>query len=469
MQRRNKRRSFAVLGVAAALAFIAMGPLTAQSSPHPPVLGKPGDQLPPGERGSRNLHVLSHIPLGGFLHVSDIEIEQEMSRPFVYVAKRFAPTGLDIISVEDPDNAKLIHSWRIENAALHEGSGALDAKYFKHDGRYYLVLSTQFGQGGPNADLGAIVFDVTGLPDASKVKEVGRIRAPETMGGFHNIFIYKHSDGRPLLFTTTRAPYANVYDLAKFLDDDPNQGLVAQLPVPENAYWALTGGSASYHDFFLAYDPQTGQDRFWGGGTGGYFVWNVSDLANPELLVSITGVSGVNWGHTFTPSPDGRYAVGETEYQYAPLRIFDLTPAWEEDAKIIRTPIAAWTANWENLSHNHEVRWPYVFVSAYEDGLQIFNMMDPTAPYTVAFYDTYPGPHNARGVNNPNMGAWGVDIRNADGLIVVSDMMTGFWAFRMDGFEGWNGEDWGMPNISSVQDWENGPAAQATGTSQDQR
>jgi hypothetical protein len=28
----------------------------------------------------------------------------------------------------------------------------------------------------------------------------------------------------------------------------------------------------------------------------------------------------------------------------------------------------------------------------------------------------------------------------------------------MDGFDGWNGEDHGMPNISSVQDWENGPA-----------
>jgi len=27
----------------------------------------------------------------------------------------------------------------------------------------------------------------------------------------------------------------------------------------------------------------------------------------------------------------------------------------------------------------------------------------------------------------------------------------------MDGFNGWNGNDWGMPNISSVQDWDNGP------------
>ena len=54
-------------------------------------------------------------------------------------------------------------------------------------------------------------------------------------------------------------------------------------------------------------------------------------------------------------------------------------------------------------------------------------------------------------------GAWGVDVRNKDGLIVVSDFNTGFWAFRLEGFQGWNGNDWGMPNISSAQFWDDGP------------
>ena len=54
-------------------------------------------------------------------------------------------------------------------------------------------------------------------------------------------------------------------------------------------------------------------------------------------------------------------------------------------------------------------------------------------------------------------GGFGIDVRNADGLIVISDMVTGFWAFHMDGFDGWNGHQWGMPNVSSGQDWDNGP------------
>ena len=108
---------------------------------------------------------------------------------------------------------------------------------------------------------------------------------------------------------------------------------------------------------------------------------------------------------------------------------------------------------WENLSHNHEVRWPFVFVSAYLDGLQVFSLMDPDNPQTVGYYDTYVGSTDT-GFNPVINGAFGVDVRNADGLIVISDMSTGFWTFRMDGFNGWNGEDWGMPNISSVQDWD---------------
>jgi hypothetical protein len=90
------------------------------------------------------------------------------------------------------------------------------------------------------------------------------------------------------------------------------------------------------------------------------------------------------------------------------------------------------------------------------DGLQIFSLMDPENPQTVGFYDTYIGPLNDDFTPVFN-GAFGVDVRNEDGLIVISDSSSGLWVVRMDGFQGWNGEDWGQPNISSVQDWDNGP------------
>ena len=407
-------------------------------------------------RGSDNIEVVAHVPMGAEGSVSDIEISQDMDRPYVYLGREVfgnisgMERGIDVIDIRDPANPEVIVQWRIEDSELHVGAGGKDLKEFKWNDRYYVVLSIQFRQGGPDYDLGAIIFDVTGLPDASTFREVARIQGPQELGGFHNIFVYKHSNGRVLLFTTTTTPFSHVYDLGYVVEGRGDEALVARVPVP-------APDARSYHDFYTGYHADSEQDRFYGGGTGGYYVYNVTDLENPELLVSLTGIRGVEYGHTFTPSADGRYVVAETEYRYAPLRIFDLQPGLDGEVANINRPISAWTANWEHLVHNHEVRWPFVFVSGYWDGLQVFSLQDPKNPKTIAHYDTFLE-HDESSIMN---GAWGVDVRNADGLIVISDMATGFWAFRMEGFSGWNGLDWGQPNISSAQDWDNGPAVQA--------
>jgi hypothetical protein len=334
--------------------------------------------------------------------------------------------------------------------------------YAKTKGRYYFLLATQFRQGGAATDLGAVVFDVTGLPDATKIREVARIREPQFPGGFHENFTYKHSNGQSLMFTTvTSGRFAHIYDIDQVVASGGKQGLVGRVPNPTE-----TGGG--YHDFYVGFHPESQQDRFYGAGRGGYYVYDVTDLSNPKLLLTLTGIAGIGanqTGHTFTPGPTGRYVVSEVEYRYAPLRLFDLKPGLDGTVKNISRPISAWTANWENYSHNHEVRWPYVFVAAFEDGIQVFNMMDPTNPYTVGYWDTFDGPNGNKGLSpeqkamlhDGNNGGWGIDVRNADGLIVLSDFTTGFWAVKMEGFDGWNGHQWGLPNISSAQDWDNGP------------
>ena len=102
--------------------------------------------------------------------------------------------------------------------------------------------------------------------------------------------------------------------------------------------------------------------------------------------------------------------------------------------------------------HNHEVRWPWVFAASYLDGLTVFNLQDPHNPVTVGYYDTYIGPRGTRSAIVG--GAFGARYPQRRRLIVVSDMSTGLWTFRMDGFQGWNGEQWGVPDISSVQKWD---------------
>jgi hypothetical protein len=405
------------------------------------------------------------LPLDAIEKTSDVTIEQELSRPYAYTGHRLIPSGVDAISIKDPTKPHIIWSWRIENAELHRGAGSLNPMYLKSHGRYFLTDAFQFQQGGPDVDLGAVVWDVTGLPDSSKVKEVARIHEKEFPGGFHESYTYKHSNGEALLFTQTSGPWVDVWDIDKVVAGNPGAALVGRVPtaLQDTSMMNFMGFRiGGYHDFYVAYEPASHQDRFYGAGAGGYYIYDVSDLKNPKLLTSITGMAGVSLGHTFMVDPSGRYGVLETEYQYAPLRIVDLKPGLDGQVKTISRPIGAWNADWQDLAHNFEIRWPYVFVSAYEDGLQVFNMMDPTNPYTVGYYYTCDCPHNQGaefppGVKTIFNGAWGVQVRNADGLIVISDLRTGFWALKMDGFDGWNGHQWGLPNISSAQDWDNGP------------
>ena len=397
---------------------------------------------------------------------SDIEIEQERGRPYVYVSG-FVNYNTKIYDITNTSAPKLIYTWTIEDPELHRGIGAMDAAYFKIDGRYYFVQSLQFQQGTPDEDLGAVILDVTGLPDASKVKEVARIRYKAAPGGFHNGFTYKHSTGRALYFATINDQKALVYDLDKVVKGgDPASWLIGSIHNP-TPFQQIKGGG--YHDFYVAWDPAAKKDKFYGAGLGGFSVWDVTKPEAATQEFTITSL-GQDLAHTFTPSPDGRYAVTETEYQYSPLRIWDLQDGQTGKTENIDQPISAWTADLRALAHNHEVRWPYVFVSGYEDGLQIFSLEDPKNPKTLGRYYTCEcehekgfggSPENGWQSNHSVMqGAFGVDVRNYDGLVVISDMRTGLWTFKFKGFDGWNGRDHGMPNISSAQDWDKGPVAQ---------
>ncbi len=447
------------------LATLALGAAVQAQDPGVPV---PTETQKQG--GSPSMHLLAHVDgYAGAWKAADIEMEQEPGRPYVYLCG-FVNFGTQVYDIRDPSHPKLVYQWTIENPELHRGIGAMDGKYFKINGRYYYAQSYQFMQGSPDADLGAVVYDVTGLPDASKVKVVARIRYPQAPGGFHNTFAYKHSDGRALYFVTVNEDRSIIYDMGKIVAGaDPTSAIVGSVPNPTPFKQMGTG---SYHDFYVAYDPATHQDKFYGAGLGGYSVWDVTHPEAPQQLFTITGL-GMDVAHTFTPSPDGRYAVTETEYQYTPLRIWDLEQAQGGKVKNLDEPISAWTADWHDLSHNHEVRWPYVFVSAYEDGLQVFDLKDPKHPHTDGWWWTCTvkcehehgfgnSPDNGWDGTSVMQGAFGVDVRNYDGLIVLSDMRTGLWLFKMDGFNGWTGSAYGVPNISSVQDWDHGPAGVRT-------
>lgn len=434
-------------------------------------------QVRPEERGSANIELLANVPLGGARPLDGVmsdglrglgrrtmgvEIEQELTRPFVYVARRFEPSGFDIVDIQDPERARRLFSWSIDGSASDRGPGALAGKYFSLEGRYYYVLAFQFDEDGPHHELGAIVFDVSGLPDTSSVREIVRVHGAETRGGFTDVFAYKHSDGRVLLFAAGRGPHALVYDAKLLIGGDADRALIGRVPTPDVLLDHPLYGEG-YQSVFVGYHPASRQDRFYGSGAGGFYVYDVTDPAAPTQLALVSGVAGLRRGFHAHPSADGKYLVGEMAIRNMPTHIFDLTPALEGQTPSIRRPVGAWTADWTGFARAHDVRWPYVFFAALDAGLRVVNLMDPTEPYTMGYYYTWDGPRSTHvdGDSNVN-GAWDVKVRNADGVIAVTDVVSGLWLFRMNDFVGWNGRRWGYPNVSSAQDWERGPDSPPT-------
>ena len=119
----------------------------------------------------------------------------------------------------------------------------------------------------------------------------------------------------------------------------------------------------------------TAQDCFDGGG---YYIYNIADLDKPKLLVTLTGINGIRCGTTFTHLPDGRYVITETEYRYAPQRIFNLKLALDGEISNIRNPNGAWLAETWRITTRCTGS-----MGLYRDGLQVFSLMDPHNPVTV--------------------------------------------------------------------------------------
>lgn len=396
--------------------------------------------------GSRNVAVVGHVAASAG-QMGNLVLDQSPDRPYLYTSYQGASSGFNTYDLTDPGNPSLLHrsEWPTSD------SRPTDISYFQHDERTYVIVGSDVDahagaqDGAP--DVSAIIYDVSALRGDGSVTTVSQLSAPD---GFQTIFAYRHSGGSSLLFATGGTSLF-VYDLEAVLSG--NQSPSAVMEIPER----VANVDYGFHSMYVAYHPETETDRLYTGAAGGYFVYDITDVDNPSLLASVNSAA-VQVGHTIIPTPDGNLAVTTTGYPTAPIRIFDLEPILDGIIPRARTALGAWVANWKNYSEHFAVRWPFVFVAGMQDGFQAFNMMFPVDPYTVGFYRTSDVPQSVGSSTDTHpVGAWDIDVRNSDGMIAVSDLESGLWLFQMEGFEGWDGRGWGLPNVSNAQDWSNGP------------
>src|SRR4051794_29288389 len=110
MQRR--RATLAAMFLAAGSLVSAQQPATAPAAgtanrplidtnppPYMVHFGGTSTSYAPGGNRSANMKLLAHVPLGNILTISDIEVEQELSRPYAYVTRRLNPSGFAVMDL----------------------------------------------------------------------------------------------------------------------------------------------------------------------------------------------------------------------------------------------------------------------------------------------------------------------------------------------------------------------------------
>ena len=149
----------------------------------------------------------------------------------------------------------------------------------------------------------------------------------------------------------------------------------------------------------------------------------VLDVTEPA---SITVLSSIRWDGIFSHSGwpftvDGKLYYAHTSEGYdQSLTIVDVTD-------LTSPKVVSHFSTRPGISiHNVQVVDGIGYISYYIDGLRVVDLRDPTDPVEIAHYDTV----RAEDESGILQGAWGVRV--IDGIVYISDMETGTYAFEVD-------------------------------------
>jgi choice-of-anchor B domain-containing protein len=164
-------------------------------------------------------------------------------------------------------------------------------------------------------------------------------------------------------------------------------------------------------------------------GPDGLCIWDCTDPNNIVFLGQKDDSPGYNhssWRHPFFPQYF--YCAEETAGQ--PMIIYNVTPGSPSYTigvtSTFKHPLLSPTFT-NNIYHNPHMRGNELYISAYNDGTQIYDLSDPLRPIRAAYYDSYPTNTNY----SPSfVGAWGIYPFFNSGCICASDINTGFHTFK---------------------------------------
>jgi choice-of-anchor B domain-containing protein len=270
-------------------------------------------------------------------------------------------------------------------------------------GKYAYSVADQWSEG-------LMIFDMGDLP-ASVTKVY---QSNSFFNKAHNIFI--DEDHGRLYVLGSNANNSDIIVLD--IETDPENPALLGSP-------NLNGGSI--HDAYV-------RDHivYVNHGNAGLYVYDMTDASNPIELGNLTGYLNSGYNHSCWLSDDGLTMVFCDETHGRKVKAIDM----EDLTDLAVYPSNLFFSNLEggsplnSVAHNPIIKGNYVYISYYQDGVQVFDISDKNNVTKVAYYDTYPDNSGNSGYNG-YAGAWGVFPLFDSGKIIASDDIYGLTVLEL--------------------------------------
>ncbi len=153
---------------------------------------------------------------------------------------------------------------------------------------------------------------------------------------------------------------------------------------------------------------------------------DILDVTNKGniFLVARYFYSNSAYSHQGWLSPDRHYFYLDDELDEQNNPNIPTTTTRVIDVSDIANPVEVGTYTNGNtaIDHNLYTRDGFIYAANYRSGLRIFNALDPTAPFEVGYFDTYPNSNSAT-----FNGAWSNYPYFPSGTVIVSDLNRGLF------------------------------------------
>ncbi|PSR13658.1 MAG: hypothetical protein DA408_04705 [Bacteroidetes bacterium] len=314
-----------------------------------------------------------------------------------------------VFDVTDTDNVVLIGTDVVANQTYWR-----DFKTYRH----YLYAVSEGGSGLRVYDLDSLAVGKLHLVSASTADFTSA----------HNIFI-DEAQARLYVAGANGSSGAStgliVYNLATDSQarnpSSPVKVNFAALPASNTAACEVPSNGFYVHDLYV-----TNNIAYCSHGYSGFYIWDFTNPASPTCLGS-QRTGGYN--HSSWRSEDGQYIYYAEELgQGRPIGILDISNLSDiNPVSSFKMPLLEPTyAN--NTPHNPFVRGNFLYVSYYEDGLQVFDVADPMNVTRVAYYDTEPANTTYSGTT----ANWGCYPFLPSGNVLVSDTHNGLFVVQLN-------------------------------------